>query len=79
MKRTGVEIIIYGAEQICASCFHLPSSKDTYEWLEAAISRKFPGQPFGISYVDLYNPPNEADSRHLLKGLLRKRCFFRSS
>ncbi|MBD8028366.1 YuzD family protein [Ureibacillus sp. Re31] len=49
-------IEIYGAEVICASCVNAPSSKDTYEWLQAAISRKFPGQPFSIRYIDIEQP-----------------------
>ncbi len=39
-------IEVFGAEIICASCVNAPSSKDTYEWLQAAIDRKFPNQPF---------------------------------
>jgi disulfide oxidoreductase YuzD len=53
-----VEIEIYGATQICASCVNLPSSKDTYEWLQAAISRKYPNQPFNIEYIDIFAPPS---------------------
>jgi disulfide oxidoreductase YuzD len=56
MVRKDIEIEVYGAEQICASCVNLPSSKDTCEWLEAALTRKFPEQPFKISYIDMYNP-----------------------
>ena len=37
-------IEVYGANIICASCVNAPSSKDTYEWLQAAIARKFPNQ-----------------------------------
>ena len=46
MEFNEVEIIFYGAEQLCPSCVNLPSSKETFEWLEAAISRKFPNQAF---------------------------------
>jgi disulfide oxidoreductase YuzD len=28
-----VEILVYGAEERCASCVNLPSSKETTEWL----------------------------------------------
>lgn len=49
-------IEVFGAEVICASCVNAPSSKDTYEWLQAAISRKFPGQPFSIRYIDIEQP-----------------------
>lgn len=54
-----IEIQVYGAEQICASCVNLPSSKETYEWLEAALSRKFPDQPFSITYIDIFSPQTE--------------------
>lgn len=46
-------IEIFGAEVICASCVNAPSSKDTYEWLEAAISRKYPNHPFSIRYINI--------------------------
>jgi disulfide oxidoreductase YuzD len=56
-----VEIIVYGAEDLCPSCLHLPSSKETFEWLEAAVSRKYADQPFNIRYVDFTNPKNEQE------------------
>ena len=72
MKEKGiVEIIVYGAEQICARCVNLPSSKDTYEWLEAALARKFPGQQFTVSYVDIFekqdNPEKAAFSARVVE------------
>lgn len=63
MEKKEVEIFVYGAEQICASCVNLPSSKETYEWLDAAVSRKFPNQQIKISYVDIFNPPTEDESK----------------
>jgi len=30
-----------------------PTSKDTFEWLDAAIRRKYPDYPFEIVYVDI--------------------------
>ena len=58
MENRGVEIIVYGAEELCPSCLHSPSSKETFDWLNAAISRKYPEQPFEITYVDINNPPS---------------------
>ncbi|MEG0473949.1 MAG: YuzD family protein [Solibacillus sp.] len=46
-------IEIFGANIICASCVNAPSSKDTYEWLQAAITRKYPNQSFSIRYIDI--------------------------
>jgi disulfide oxidoreductase YuzD len=54
-------IKVYGAEQKCASCVHLPSAKETAEWLEAAISRKFPNGVFQVLYIDMEKPDNEED------------------
>lgn len=56
MNKKGVSIEVYGADIICASCVNAPSSKDTYEWLEAAISRKYPDQSFQIDYIDIEQP-----------------------
>ncbi|MCJ7840324.1 YuzD family protein [Lederbergia sp. NSJ-179] len=56
-----LELFLYGADQICASCVGMPSSKETYEWLRAAISRKYPNQPFKITYIDIYHPPENRE------------------
>jgi disulfide oxidoreductase YuzD len=53
MTTNKVKIEIYGADVICASCVNAPSSKDTYEWLQAAIDRKYPGQSYDIEYIDI--------------------------
>ena len=45
MSQSHPVIEVFGADIICASCVNAPSSKDTYEWLQAAISRKYPEQP----------------------------------
>ncbi len=54
-------IYVYGAEVVCASCVNMPTSKETVEWLEAALSRKFLNQPFEVQYIDIENPPNDAE------------------
>ena len=46
-------IEVYGADVICASCVNAPSSKDTYEWLQAAISRKFPDQEVEYRFINI--------------------------
>lgn len=71
-----IEICVYGAEQICASCVNLPSSKDTCEWLEAAISRKFPGQPFTVSYIDIYNPPHDPIKQSFAQRVIEEDMFY---
>ncbi|MEO4054361.1 YuzD family protein [Solibacillus sp. CAU 1738] len=56
MESTKAIIEIYGANIICASCVNAPSSKDTYEWLQAAIDRKYPNQTYSIRYIDIESP-----------------------
>ncbi|AIF44026.1 YuzD family protein [Virgibacillus sp. SK37] len=53
-----IKITIYGAEQICASCVGAPGSKDTYEWLQAAIGRKYEDERVEYKYVDINKPTN---------------------
>ncbi|TDL32457.1 DUF1462 family protein [Jeotgalibacillus sp. S-D1] len=53
MSLKPVTVTVYGAETICPSCVGAPSSMETFEWLEAAIGRKFPDQPFTMEYVDI--------------------------
>lgn len=57
-------IEVFGADVICASCVNAPSSKDTYEWLDAAIRRKYPNHPFTLRYIDINEKhENERDQQ----------------
>jgi disulfide oxidoreductase YuzD len=76
MTNTTVEIILYGAEQLCPSCVNLPSSKETFEWLEAAIARKFPNQPFKMTYVDIYQPPSDSEKENFAKRVIEEDLFY---
>ncbi len=77
MSDKAIEIFVYGAEQICASCVNLPSSKDTCEWIDAAVSRKYPNQHFSITYVDIYNPPAEkSDIKEFAERVLEEDMFY---
>jgi disulfide oxidoreductase YuzD len=71
-----IEIFVYGAEQLCASCVNLPSSKDTSEWLEAALTRRFPEQPFTISHIDIFSPPDEPEQQEMAKRIIEEDLFY---
>ncbi|MBW3111081.1 MULTISPECIES: YuzD family protein [Bacillaceae] len=76
MERKPVELHVYGAEILCPSCVNLPSSKETYEWLEAAVSRKYPNQPFMIKYVDIHNPPEEESVKQFATRVIEEDMFY---
>ncbi|WP_026567904.1 YuzD family protein [Bacillus sp. UNC41MFS5] len=76
MNSSEVEIVVYGAEQLCPSCVNLPSSKETFEWLEAAIARKFPNQPFKMTYVDIYQPIGENEKITFAEKVVEEDMFY---
>jgi disulfide oxidoreductase YuzD len=76
MERKPVELYVYGAEILCPSCVNLPSSKETYEWLEAAVSRKYPNQPFVIKYVDIHNPPEDEFAKQFASRVIEEDMFY---
>lgn len=76
MKNNEVEIVLYGAKNLCPSCLNSPSSKETFEWLEAAIARKFPDQPFIMTYVDIYQPPEEITKQTFAKRVIEEDMFY---
>lgn len=50
---------VYGAEVICASCVGMPSSIETFEWLQAALGRKYPDLAIDFQYIDIFNVENK--------------------
>ncbi|MGA9467749.1 MAG: YuzD family protein [Exiguobacterium marinum] len=54
-----MKITVYGAEVQCASCVGAPSSTETYEWLQSALGRKYPEQPFSFEYIDFEQSEDE--------------------
>ncbi|MBV5123462.1 YuzD family protein [Bacillus halotolerans] len=71
-----VMLSVYGAETICASCVNMPTAKDTFEWLEAALKRKYPDQPFEIQYIDIYEPPDAENVKQLAEKIRNDEYFY---
>ncbi|NLY80042.1 MAG: YuzD family protein [Lysinibacillus sp.] len=69
-------IEVYGADILCASCVNAPSSKDTYEWLEAAIRRKYPDQPFTIRYIDIEQPLTDKRDQEYAERIHNDEFFY---
>ncbi|WP_025026462.1 YuzD family protein [Caldalkalibacillus mannanilyticus] len=70
-----IDVYVYGAEQICASCVGAPSSKDTAEWLDSALNRKYENLSFHIKYVDIYQPQNEKE-KELAQRVIDEEFFY---
>ncbi|WP_100013224.1 YuzD family protein [Lentibacillus sediminis] len=71
-----IMITVYGAEQICASCVGAPGSKDTYEWLQAAIDRKYHSEPVEYEYVDINYPPQVEKHQQFAERVLEEDMFY---
>lgn len=76
MSKNTVKIEIYGAEVVCASCVNAPSSKDTYEWLQAAIDRKYPGHAYEIEYIDIYEDNLEGHRAEIAEKVRNDEYFY---
>lgn len=70
-----IMLTVYGAEEKCASCIHLPSAKETKEWLEAALKRKFPDRHLEFRYVDIESP-ELAEDRQWSQAILNDDYFY---
>lgn len=75
MLSNSVKIYVYGAEVKCASCVNLPSALETYEWIEAAVNRKFPNNTFEYKYVDLQSPTNEME-KMMAEHIIEEDLFY---
>lgn len=56
-----IMIKVYGAEKKCPSCVNLPSSRETAEWLEAAVQRKYPENPPDVEHIDIEDSSSASD------------------
>ncbi|WP_152655038.1 YuzD family protein [Oceanobacillus sp. CFH 90083] len=71
-----ITITIYGSEQICASCVGAPSSKDTYEWLQAAIGRKYASEGVQYNYIDINKPQTDAIHQAYVEQIIKEDLFY---
>ncbi|SDX21129.1 Disulfide oxidoreductase YuzD [Marininema mesophilum] len=58
---TPITILVYGAEERCASCVNFPSTQETATWLEAALGRRY-GEQVQVRYVDIHQPEGEEET-----------------
>ena len=71
-----VKISVYGAKVICASCVGMPSSTETFEWLQAAIGRKYPEQLFQFEYIDIFEQHNDFYKQLFAQRVVDEELFY---
>ena len=76
MSEKSITVTVYGAETICPSCVGAPSSVETYEWLEAAIGRKFSNQSYKMDYVDLNATQKDEKKAAFIKRVIDEDLFY---
>lgn len=76
MENKTLSIEIFGADIVCASCVNAPTSKDTYEWLQAAIDRKYPNQPYHITYIDIQKPIDNDRQQSFANRIMEDEFFY---
>lgn len=81
-KRSGgeemVNVQVYGTKVICASCVGMPSSTETFEWLQAAIGRKYEGQEnkFNFEYIDFQEEQEDEDKKAFAERVVEEDLFY---
>ncbi len=73
-----VNVQVYGTKVICASCVGMPSSTETFEWLQAAIGRKYEGQDnkFNFEYIDFQEEQEDADKKAFAERVVEEDLFY---
>lgn len=73
-----VNVQVYGTKIICASCVGMPSSTETFEWLQAAIGRKYEGQEnkFNFEYIDFQEEQEDADKKAFAERVVEEDLFY---
>ena len=64
-----INVKVYGADIVCASCVNAPTSKDIFDWIKPNLERKYPNLQFNYSYIDIMNTtePSDVDQSYIEK------------
>ncbi|HLR81196.1 MAG TPA: YuzD family protein [Bacillota bacterium] len=76
MTKQGVKITVYGAEQVCPSCVGAPGSKETYEWLQAAIGRKYTQALIDFEYIDIDEEQEDEHHQQFIEKIFADDMFY---
>lgn len=71
-----ITVTVYGADQICPSCVGAPGSKETFEWLQAAINRKYGNPNIHYNYIDIEEEQQNKDHQKFIKQIYEEDLFY---
>ncbi|KGX86711.1 YuzD family protein [Pontibacillus litoralis] len=71
-----VVLTVYGAKTKCASCVNAPGAYDTYEWLQAAINRKYETHEIQYVYVDIEQRQTDKEHQHFIEKIEQEEYFY---
>lgn len=71
-----ITLTVYGADQVCASCVGAPSSRDTYEWLQAAIARKYDIDGISYQYIDINTKQEDEKHQAFVERIFDENLFY---
>ncbi|WP_101843186.1 YuzD family protein [Halobacillus sp. Marseille-P3879] len=71
-----VQLTVYGSSERCASCVNAPGSKETYEWLQAAIGRKYDPERLTYRYVDVFEDEYTEDDEKYVEQIKADELFY---
>lgn len=71
-----ITLTVYGAEEKCASCIHLPSAIETFEWLEAAVSRNYGEANIVFRYVDIDSGGETASDQEMIQAIQEEKFYY---
>lgn len=73
-----IHIHVYGAKVVCASCVGMPSSTETFEWLQAAIGRKYENQEgkFRFDYIDIHEEQQDEEKQAFAERVIEEDLFY---
>lgn len=73
-----IHVQVYGAKVICASRVGMPSSTETFEWLQARIGRKYEGKEdqFKFEYIDIQEEQEDAKKKAFAERVIEEDLFY---
>ena len=75
---TKVSVVVYGADVVCASCVNAPTSRNTFEWIQSLLERKYPDIQFEYTYIDFQKQTENLSDhdQHYIEQLEEDELFY---